>query len=126
MGQNVTWAFKRGDEKSKTVWVSASLYAVGGKLFFAAKPQIDSDSTDSSAIINKTLTDDDIVETNGAGDKGFRLLILGSDTKDLQMTDPTTYNAEFQYVTPSGAPVSFPDDNTFFLKITPDIKIGTS
>jgi hypothetical protein len=124
MAQNITWTMKRGEYKTRKVWVKAADYTAGGKLFFTAKPDIDSDPTDSKAIIDIKMTDDNIVETNTAGDKAFLLVIDNAATKDLQITESTEYYAEFQYVNDIGQPITYPDDNSFKLEIIPDVKIG--
>jgi hypothetical protein len=123
MAQQI-WTMKRGEHKTKKVWVRAAAYTAGGKLFFAAKQAFDNDASDQQAVVNKVMTDDDIVDTNDDGDKAFLLEIENSDTQTLDIEGETDYFAEFQYVNTDGHPVTYPGGNDFILRIIPDVKVG--
>jgi hypothetical protein len=124
MAKQIIWEMNQGDAKSRRVVVRANKYTPGGKLFFAAKRQYDNDPTDSTAVVKKDMTDDDIVETLENGDKVFLLVLASDDTNNAGITAVTDLFAEFQYVDADAKPTTYPDLKSkveFILRLGPDV-----
>lgn len=134
MAQQATMSFKRGDGRTHYFQIPVESWSAGGKLFFAAKAQPDDDSTDAQAVINKTFTDDDIVdESDFQYDPDFVTYALGfieSDTSSVPFASgdtEETFSGEFQYVPDGGQPMSYPDDDNYIqVVVYADIKVGTT
>lgn len=105
--------FKRGDTITHTFSMPTSSWSAGGKLFFTAKPAVDDDLTDASAVINKSFTDASTV--NDGTNVTYTCLFVPADTNSIAMAGATKvdYKAEFQWVSASGAVSSFPGNDKF-------------
>lgn len=97
----------RGDAKTWPVRMSEDSWTPGGKLFFAAKKTVDDDVTDASAVIKKTMTDSDIVNSSSelyiAGYVTYEMDLTGGTDGDTDVA-PDSYIAEFQFVDSLGEP----------------------
>lgn len=111
----------RGDTRSFPLKVPTALYSTGASLFFGMKKNV----TDTTLLVPKTLTDDDITSTTDDY-KIYTLLLAPSDT--LNVT-PGTYLAEVEFVSSDGTTVgTFPDPSKakWQFTISADIITGTS
>lgn len=105
--------FKRGDAITHYFVMPTSAWSSGGKLFFTAKPAVDDDSTDSSAVINQTFTDS--VAVDDGTNVTYTLYFPPSATNSIQMSGAKKkdYLAEFQWVSAGSIPSSFPGNDKF-------------
>ena len=114
--------FTRGDAAYHYFAIPATSWVAGGKLFFAAKPVIDDDNTDANALIQCNWTDSsvsDIAVGELLGDgvtpatvpmKQYACTFPPSATNSIisNGAESADYLGEFQYVPPSGVPVTYP------------------
>ena len=104
--------FTRGDGANHTFSIPTSGWTAGGKLFFAAKPVIDDDSTDVSAVLqgqwDDTATSNVVI--NGVAYKQYACTFPPSATNSILSNGAASadYLGEFQYVPTTGIPVTFP------------------
>lgn len=134
MATKVQMEFKRGDKQFHYFQIETASWAAGGKLFFAAKPAVDNDASDVSAVINKNFNDTKIVgPTHPEYDTGFVTYELEFDPGDITGVTYANgekvkkYLGEFQFVSASAEPQSWPSDDTFIeVLIYADIKRGTT
>lgn len=105
--------FKRGDPVTHYFIMPTSSWSTGGKLFFTAKPAVDDDLTDSSAAINQGFTDGSAV--NDGTNVTYTLEFPLSATNNIVMNGAKKkdYLAEFQWVSASGEPSTFPGNDKF-------------
>jgi hypothetical protein len=105
--------FKRGDTVTHSFVIPTSSWSAGGKLFFTAKPAVDDDLTDASAVINKSF--DDTVTANDGTNVTYTCLFVPADTNSISMAGLTKqdYKAEFQFVSASGVVSTFPGNDKF-------------
>lgn len=110
--------FKRGDGITHTFTMPTANWSAGGKLFFAAKPAIDDDTTDAAAVINQTFTDTNVtdVTVGGVAMKRYTCYFPPSATNSIASGGATSkdYLGEFQWVSAGGVPSTFPGDDKFF------------
>lgn len=113
--KNIEYSMPRGDSRSFTIKVPVSVYSTGASLLFGMKKKADDDSSDSAAVLKKTLTDSDITATT-ADYKEYTLTLTPSDTTGIT---PDTYLAEVEYVSSDGSTVlTYPDPDIARWKFT--------
>lgn len=104
--------FTRGDEIHHSFSIPASNWSPGGKLFFAAKLAIDDDTTDAAALIDQHWDDASVsdVVINGIAYKKYDCLFTAEATSNIESDGASSVEllGEFQYVTSSGVPTTFP------------------
>lgn len=104
--------FIRGDGNTHTFQMPASAWQPGGKLFFAAKPAIDDDNTDSNAVISGVFDDTAVTDTTyrGVAYKKYTCYFPPSATNSIisDGAGSLDYLGEFQYVSPTGVPITVP------------------
>lgn len=104
--------FTRGDGAHHTFSIPTSNWTAGGKLFFMAKPAIDDDLTDASAVIKKSWTDTAVsdVVIGGVAYKQYACTFTAADTNSILSNGAGSqaYLGEFQYVPAGGDPMTFP------------------
>lgn len=104
--------FMRGDGADHTFDIQTSAWSSGGVLFFAAKPVIDDDSTDGTAVIqgnwNDTNTSD--ITIDGVAYKRYTCHFPGSATASVASNGAESVDllGEFQIVPSSGDPKTYP------------------
>lgn len=107
--------FTRGDGVHHKFSIPAANWSAGGTLFFAAKPAIDDDSTDATAVINQSWTDTAVsdVVIGGVAYKQYDCYFPPSATNSILSAgaDELDYLGEFQFVPLGGDPVTFPATN---------------
>lgn len=123
--------FTRGDGAYHTFSIPAASWSAGGKLFFGAKPAVDDDATDSSALIRQSWTDAAVTDVTigGVAYKQYNCYFPPGATSSIASNgaDVADYLGEFQYVPASGIPVTFPaDNNKLDCKLYFDINIKTT
>jgi hypothetical protein len=126
-----TIEFTRGDAANHSFSIPTSSWTGGGKLFFAAKPAIDDDSTDTNALIQGNWNDSAVIDTvvNGIAYKKYACYFPPSATNSIPSNGAGSidYLGEFQYVPLSGDPVTFPaTDDKIDVKLYFDIKRKTT
>lgn len=123
--------FARGDGITHTFSMPAINWSAGGKLFFAAKPAIDDDTTDANAVINQNW-DDSVVEDvviGGVAYKKYTCYFPPSATSGINSLGAANadYLGEFQFVPTSGVPQTFPaNDQKIDTVVYFDVKRKTS
>lgn len=106
--------FTRGDAAHHTFAIPASSWSAGGKLFFAAKPAIDDDTTDANAVINMSWDDSALmadVVIGGVTYKKYNCYFPPSATNSIASNGALSadYLGEFQFVpTGGGDPITAP------------------
>lgn len=134
MAKKNTMEFKKGDVQHHYFQIAEDAWFPGGLLWFAAKPAVDNDNTDASAVINKSFDDTKIVgpdhdEYDGAF-VTYELKFMPTDIVNVSFEDgekKKNYLGEFQYVSSLGEPETFPSDDEFIdVVIYADIKRGTA
>lgn len=129
MSQKVIMEFKRGTASSHTFKLPIEDYVAGSSLFFTAKPEIDNDSTDANAVINKEFTDAVVSLVTDPLYATYTLQFNASDIAAILFEDGETeldYLGEFAYVVPGDDPVRFPPDDEYItVKIFGNVKIDT-
>lgn len=105
--------FKRGDGITHYFVMPTSSWTAGGKLMFTAKPAIDDDLTDANATINTEYTDTNMV--NDGTNVTYTCYFPPAVTNTIASNGATRmdYLAEFQYVTPTGIPTTFPGNDSY-------------
>jgi hypothetical protein len=119
--------FKRGDTITHTFTMPTASWSAGGKLFFTAKPAVDDDLTDSSAVINKSFSDS--VTVNDGTNVTYTCLFVPADTNSIIMngTSKIDYKAEFQWVSATGVVSTFPGNDKFLDAVVyADLRRATS
>lgn len=120
---------KRGDSRSFSFRMSKGLYEPGQTVAFTAKPFYDNDSTNASAVINKTFTDDDII-SNTDKHVFYEIKLEPSDTENLEIKlkkgkGVLKLIGELEVRQSDGKVKTFPSGKKFIeVVIYPDIKIG--
>jgi hypothetical protein len=115
--------FTRGSPADHEFFIEADSWSAGGKLFFAAKPQIDDDTGDLASLIN-AYWDDTAVTTvvgtgadgleNGVTYKRYACHFAGLATASVPSNGALSQEllGEFQWVPASGIdPLTFPPDD---------------
>lgn len=104
--------FTRGDAVTHTFSMPASAWSTGGKLRFMAKPAIDDDNTDASAVISQEWDDSAVTDTTigGVAYKQYNCYFPPSATNSIisDGADSADYKGEFQWVSAASVPVTFP------------------
>lgn len=112
-----TMQFMRGDGADHTFAIPADAWSSGGRLFFAAKPVIDDDTTDANAVIQGNWGDDVVtdvtltIEGVATPCKRYACHFSGSATASILSdgAESADYLGEFQWVPAGGAdPVTVP------------------
>lgn len=122
--------FTRGDGVIHTFSIPAANWTPLGKLFFAAKPLIDDDSSDANALIQGKW-DDSVVSNivfNGIAYKRYACYFPPTATDSIlsQGAGVIDYIGEFQYVPTTNIPVTFPaTDAKLDVRLYFDIKRNT-
>lgn len=112
---NIEYSMPRGDSRSFNVKIPVSVYSTGASLFFGMKQQPDDDSTDSTAVLKKTLTDSDISSTTD----DYKIYTLSLAPDDTNSITPGTYLAEVEFVSSDGLTVlTYPEPNVSRWKFT--------
>lgn len=108
-----TMEFERGDTITHYFIMPTNAWSVGGKLFFTAKPAVDDDNTDAAAVINQTFTDS--VAVNDGTNVTYTLTFPPSATNSILMNGAKKrqYLGQFQWVSASNVPSSFPGNDKF-------------
>lgn len=119
--------FARGDAAYHTFSIPATSWLPGGKLFFAAKPSIDDDTTDGAAVINQDWDDTAVTDItiDGVPYKQYNCYFPPSATNSIDSGGASSldYFGEFQYVPADGIPITFPPkDNKLDCKVYFDVK----
>lgn len=118
--KTVTYSMPRGDSRTLPISIPAAVYGVGADIFFTMKKTVDADTTDSAAVVKKTLTDANITSVT-ADTVNYLLILNPADTTGVA---PDTYRAEFEYVSADKLTViTYPDPNVglFNIIITGDV-----
>lgn len=108
-----TIEFSRGDGNYHTFSIETTSWSAGGKLFFAAKPAVDDDTTDGNALINWEWDDTFLlpdVIINGVPCKQYNCYFPPAATNNVLSNgaDSLDLLGEFQYVPTTGVPITFP------------------
>lgn len=107
--------FSRGDAIHHNFLLPAVNWSAGGKLFFAAKPAIDDDDSDTAAVIDQHWDDTAVSDTviGGVAYKQYDCYFPPSATSEIDSggADSQEYLGEFQYVPSSGLPQTYPANN---------------
>lgn len=119
--------FTRGDAAHHTFSMPAASWTAGGKLFFAAKPAVDDDTTDANSLINGSWSDAATTDVtmNGIAYKQYNCYFPPSATSGIASNGASSadYLGEFQFVPLGGDPITFPaSDNKLDCKLYFDIK----
>jgi hypothetical protein len=129
MSKTAVIEFKRNDGVTHTLKIPLTSWSAGGTLYFTAKPAVDNDATDATAVIDKSFTDASVT-TDGVY-AIYTLAFDGAvDITNVNFQSGETrkeYLGEFQYTPLVGKPISFPaNDNYIEVIIYADIKVGTT
>lgn len=104
--------FMRGDGADHTFDIPASAWTPGETLFFAAKQNIDDDTTDAAAVISGSWTDSSVTDVTigGVAYKHYACHFPGSATAGVISGGAETLDllGEFQMVPASGDPKTYP------------------
>lgn len=107
--------FPRGDGIHHTFSIPATSWSAGGKLRFAAKPLIDDDATDASAVINHEWDDTFVsdVTINGLAYKQYDCYFPPEATNTIVSDGASSadYLGEFQFEPNGGDPMTFPPND---------------
>lgn len=137
MNTNPTMDFKKGDAQTHYFQMPTTAWTAGGLLWFAAKPAVDNDAADAAAVINKSFNDSTIVQVGDAdaaeilvGYVTYRLVFNPADIINVSFESGESkkeYLGEFEFVSGTGVPESFPSDDDFIdVIIYADIKRGVA
>lgn len=124
--------FKKGDGVTHYFKIPTTSWTAGGTLWFAAKTAPDADATDAAAVINKSFSDSVVTDEtiSGVAYKKYTLAFVAADTSAVSFADGSKkkkYLGEFQFVPSSGAPVSYPGNDSYIETIVyADIKRATA
>lgn len=121
------FAFTRGDGVHHQFAIEATSWTAGGVLFFAAKPAIDDDNTDTNSVISASWNDSAVTDQviNGTAMKVYDCFFPPSATNSILSDGATSldYLGEFQYVPTDGDPITAPaDDNKLNVIVYMDVK----
>lgn len=118
---DTTLEFVKGDGNTHTFTMPAFSWTPGGTLLFAAKPAIDDNNLDTSAVIRGVFDDSVVTETvkdmiinnvvyKDTVFKRYTCYFPPSATNDIPSdgADYADYLGEFQWVSPDGVPFSVP------------------
>lgn len=128
--QAPTMEFKRGNDLTHYFQLPVDSWVPGGLLWFTAKPSIDNDNTDASAVINKSFDDDKIILSDDpeylTGYVTYKLDFAPTDLVNVVFENGAkkkTYLGEFTIVSALNTEETFPgDDNYINTIIYADIK----
>lgn len=134
MAQKATVEFKKGDNQTHYFKIPKTAWTPGGTLFFTAKPMVDNDPTDAAAVIDKTFTDADILESSHEEyDPNYVTYVLAynaSDIVNVTFKDGEKrkkYIGEFQFVDSEGRVTTYPRRANFLeVIIYADVKRGVA
>lgn len=123
--------FTRGDGHNHKFRIPAASWSAGGRLFFAAKPIIDDDNTDSAALIQGNWGDESVTDVtiNGVAYKEYSCYFPPEATNSIESNGASSLEllGEFQWVPLSGVPVTFPaNDQKLEVVVYFDVKRKTS
>jgi hypothetical protein len=123
--------FVRGDGNYHTFSIPTSSWSANGRLFFAAKPEIDDDPTDSNSVISQSWGDSNVTDVviNGLDYKQYNCYFPPSATINIPSggAGSAEYLGEFEYVPSTGVPITFPaTDDKLDVTVYFDVKIGTT
>lgn len=112
----------RGDTRTLPIAVPLDTWESGSHLYFTVKPADDVDDaiTDSTAVVEKMLSDSDITSTD-ATNKNYLLTLEPDDTNSVT---PGVYRAEIEFVNSAASNViTYPDPHValWFFEITGDV-----
>lgn len=124
--------FKKGDLQVHYFQLPIESWVTGGTLWFTVKPQIDNDSSDAAAIINKSFDDTKVVlsdhEMYDALFATYELEFAPGDISNVTFEDGEkvrSYIGEFVHVGADGNPETFPaNDDYISVKVYADVKRG--
>lgn len=126
MANKVTIEFKKGDNVTHFFKLPVANYSAGGTLSFVAKPSVDNDATDATAVIDKDFSDSVVVVDSVWAT--WTLAFVPADIVGVNFTNgekKKKYLGEFVFTTSGGAKTSFPADDEFIdVIIYADIKRG--
>jgi len=114
MATKITMEFKKGDNVNHAFKMAIADYTTGGALYFTAKPAVDNDATDATAVIDKAFTDS--VVTTDATYATWSLAFVPADITGVNFSNgerKLTYLGEFQFVSATGVVSTFPSDDNF-------------
>lgn len=120
---------KRGDTRSFSFRMSKGFYEPGQTVAFTAKPFYDNDSTNASAVINKTFTDDNILSQTDT-DVIYEIKLESVDTENIEIKlkkgkGVLKLIGELEVRQPNGRVKTFPSGPNYLeVIIYPDAKIG--
>lgn len=105
--------FSRGDGANHSLSIRAENWTPGGRLFFAAKPAIDDDNLDGSALIEHDWDDNAVsdVTINGVAYKKYSCYFPALATNQIPSNSAESVDllGEFQWVPSNGGdPVTIP------------------
>jgi hypothetical protein len=107
--------FPRGDAITHTFSMPADAWSSGGKLRFMAKPAIDDDNTDATAVITQEWDDSVVTDAtiNGVTYKKYTCYFPPSATNSIISNGAASANyvGEFQWVSQAGVPTTFPPND---------------
>lgn len=104
--KTVEYSFPVGNSKSLPLAVPVGSYSSGCKIFFTMKPAIDALTNDSSAVLEKTLTDANIQSNDGVN-VNYLLVINPADTVNVAAGK---YYADFKLVSADTlTQINYPD-----------------
>lgn len=120
--------FKKGDNVNHSFKLPIGDYTPGGTLYFTAKPEIDNDTSDAAAVINKSFADSLVVLD--ATHATWPLAFLPADIVGVNFENGETnkeYIGEFQWIEDDGTIHSYPDNDDFInVVIYADVRRGAS
>lgn len=127
MAQTLKYSMPRGDTRTLSIALPIATYSTGASLFFTLKPlaDVDAATTDTTAVLQKTLTDANITSTT-ATNKNYTLTLSPSDTNSIT---PGVYRAEIEFVNSGATTVlTYPDPSlsTWLFTITGDVTRRTA
>lgn len=110
--------FKRGDGVTHYFTMPVSSWSAGGTLFFTAKPAVDDDSSDLAAVINQSFSDSVVsndVDASGNAVKKYTCYFPPAATNSITSSGSkkADYLGEFQWVSSTGVPSTFPGNDKF-------------
>lgn len=115
---------KRGDSRIISFTLPEEIAPSGSTLHFMAKPALDDDLNDASAVISRQVKDS---QPAGPGKVRYKLKIAPADTLNIKMggADKVEFLGELEIRTPDGDVYSIPATNKFMKVIVyADIRRG--
>lgn len=127
MATKIKYSMPRGDSRSLEVYLPIDDYEADCHLYFTIKPldDVDSASSDSTAVVSKTLGDSNITATSSTQ----KTYLLELDPIDTNSVTPGVYRAEIEYVSADASIVLTypdPDEAKWFFTITGDVTRRTA